>query len=101
MVPLSPGRVERHGVEYYRQGTLSLYVALEVKTGKVEGKTAERHTSAEFLAFLQDLLKKARRAKEIHIVLDNLSAHQTKGSCRRTRRCVSTSRRPILAGSIR
>ena len=78
VLPLSPGRAERHGFEYYRHGTLSLYAALEVKTGKVEGKTAERHTSAEFLAFLQDLLKKARWAKEIHIVLDNLSAHKTK-----------------------
>ena len=78
VLPLSPGRAERHGFEYYRHGTLSLYAALEVKTGKVEGKTAARHTSAEFLAFLLDLLKKARWAKEIHIVLDNLSAHKTK-----------------------
>jgi hypothetical protein len=35
-------------------GTLSLYAALEVKTGKVEGKTTKRHTSAEFLVFLRD-----------------------------------------------
>ena len=49
-----------------------------MKTGRVEGKTAKRHTSAEFLAFLQRLLGKARWAKEIHIVLDNLSAHKTK-----------------------
>jgi DDE superfamily endonuclease len=51
--------------------------ALEVKTGKVEGKTAERHTSAEFLAFVQDLVNKVRWAREIHIVLDNISAHKT------------------------
>jgi transposase len=78
VLPLSPGRAERHGFEYYRHGTLSLYAALDVKTGRVEGKTAKRHTSAEFLAFLQRLLGKARWAKEIHIVLDNLSAHKTK-----------------------
>jgi transposase len=48
-----------------------------VKTGKVEGKTAKRHTSAEFIAFLAQLLSKTRWAKEIHIVLDNLSAHKT------------------------
>ena len=52
VLPLSPGRAERHGFEYYRHGTLSLYAALDVKTGKVEGKTAKRHTSAEFIAFL-------------------------------------------------
>jgi transposase len=78
VLPLSPGRAERHGFEYYRHGTLSLYAALDVKTGKVEGKTAKRHTSAEFLAFLTDLVGKAKWAREIHIVLDNLSAHKTK-----------------------
>ena len=77
VLPLSPGRAERHGFEYYRHGTLSLYAALDVKTGKVEGKTAKRHTSAEFLGFLRQLVHKARWAKQIHIVLDNLSAHKT------------------------
>jgi transposase len=36
-----------------------------------------RRISAEFIAFLAQLLSKTRRAKEIHIVLDNLSAHKT------------------------
>src|ERR1700752_3517672 len=78
VLPLSPGQAERHGFEYYRHGTLSLYAALDTKTGKVEGKTAKRHTSAEFIVFLWELVKKARWAKQIHIVLDNLSAHKTK-----------------------
>jgi DNA-binding LacI/PurR family transcriptional regulator len=37
VLPLSPGRAERHGFEYYRHGTLSLYAALDTKTGKVLG----------------------------------------------------------------
>lgn len=78
VLPLSPGRAERHGFEYYRHGTLSLYAALDVKTGKVEGKTTKRHTSGEFIEFLGQVVKSARWAKEIHIVLDNLSAHKTK-----------------------
>jgi transposase len=77
VLPLSPGRAERHGFEYYRHGTLSLYAALNVKTGMVEGKTARRHTSAEFIGFLTGLVSKAKWAREIHIVLDNLSAHKT------------------------
>ena len=77
VLPLSPGRAERHGFEYYRHGTLSLYAALDIKTGKVEGTTARRHSSVEFVAFLENLTKKARWAREIHIVLDNLSAHKT------------------------
>ena len=47
VLPLSPGRAERHGFEYFRHGTLSLYAAFNTKTGEVLGKTAERHTSAE------------------------------------------------------
>ena len=77
VLPLSPGRAERHGFEYYRHGTLSLYAALNVKTGMVEGKTARRHTSAEFIGFMTGLVTKTKWAREIHIVLDNLSAHKT------------------------
>jgi transposase len=78
VLPLSPGRAERHGFEYYRHGTLSLYAALDVRTGTVQGKTAKRHTSNDFIAFLSELVSRARWAREIHIILDNLSAHKTK-----------------------
>jgi transposase len=77
VLPLSPGRAERHGFEYFRHGTLSLYAALDVKTGKVQGKTTKRHTSQDFISFLSELVNGAGSAKEIHIVLDNLSAHKT------------------------
>ena len=78
VLPLSPGRAERHGFEYHRHGTLSLYAALDVKTGRVEGMTASRHTSQEFIAFLEGLVERTAWAREIHVVLDNLSAHKTK-----------------------
>src|SRR5579884_2501809 len=78
VLPLSPGRAEKHGFEYYRHGTLSLYAALDVKTGQVHGKTARRHTSEDFLAFITQLVERTPGSKEIHIVLDNLSAHKTK-----------------------
>lgn len=77
VLPLSPGRLERHGFEYRRNGTLSLYAALDVKTGKVQGKTAERHTSAEFVRFLEHVISGCKPHQEIHIILDNLSAHKT------------------------
>jgi hypothetical protein len=44
VLPLSPGRAERDGFEYFRHGTLSLYAALEVSRGEVLGKTTQRHT---------------------------------------------------------
>jgi hypothetical protein len=77
VLPLSPGRLERHGFEYRRNGTLSLYAALDVKTGKVQGKTAGRHTSAEFVDFLEPVVSGCKPQQEIHIILDNLSAHKT------------------------
>src|ERR1700690_1435534 len=78
VLPLSPGRAERHGFEYYRHGTLSLYAALNTATGRVHGKTAARHTSREFVDFLQEVLSLCPPRQQIHILLDNLSAHKTK-----------------------
>src|ERR1051325_10800146 len=78
VLPLSPGRLERHGFEYYRHGTLSLYAALETSTGRVIGKTAERHTSEEFVAFLAEIVATQKKGREIHVIADNLSAHKTK-----------------------
>jgi transposase len=78
VLPLSPGRLERHGFEYYRHGTLSLYAALNTKSGEVMGKTAARHTSQEFVAFLAELVANQPRGKEIHLIADNLAAHKTK-----------------------
>ena len=76
-LPLSPGRAERHGFEYYRHGTLSLYAALNPQTGEVIGQTAPRHTSQEFVAFLGEVVASLPTERKIHIILDNLSAHKT------------------------
>ena len=76
-LPLSPGRAERHGFEYHRHGTLSLYAALNPQTGEVIGQTASRHTSADFVAFLGEVVASQPENQAIHIILDNLSAHKT------------------------
>lgn len=78
VLPFSPGRAERHGFEYIRNGTLSLYAALNTRTGRVTGKTVPRHTSEEFVAFLSALVADHPANQEIHIIADNLSAHKTK-----------------------
>ena len=75
---MSPGRAERHGFEYYRHGTLSLYAAFNTKNGKVIGKTVDRHTSDEFVAFLTEVVASQTEGLEIHVIVDNLSAHKTK-----------------------
>ena len=77
VLPLSPGRIERHGFEYKRHRTLSLYAALNIQTGEVQGKTTARHTSQDFVGFLGEVVTTCEPAQEIHVILDNLSAHKT------------------------
>jgi transposase len=78
VLPLSPGRAERHGFEYYRHGTLSLYAALDTRTGEILGETAARHTSEAFIGFLGRIIDSQPVQREIHVIVDNLSAHKTK-----------------------
>jgi transposase len=47
VLPLSPGRAERHGFEYYRHGTLSLLAALDTQSGEVLGQTVPRLTGIQ------------------------------------------------------
>ena len=77
VLPLSPGRAERHGFEYFRHGTLSLYAALNTATGEVLAKTANRHTSAQFVEFLAEVVATQPAKTHIHIIADNLSTHKT------------------------
>lgn len=76
-LPLSPGRAEKHGFEYYRHGTLSLYAALNPQTGEVIGQTAARHTSQEFVSFLEDIVSTQSAQREVHVILDNFATHKT------------------------
>jgi transposase len=76
MLPLKPGQVERHTHDYKRNGTTSLFAALEVATGKVTTEARARHTGADFLAFLRHV-DRVYPDQELHVVLDNVSSHKT------------------------
>ncbi len=77
MLPLSPGRAESHGFEYKRNGTLSLFAALNTRTGEVLGKTASTHNSELFVAFLEQIKTSQPEGREIHVICDNVSSHKT------------------------
>ena len=79
MLPLSPGRAERHGFEYYRHGTLSLYAALNTQHRRDLGQTVPRHTSVAFVDFFERHRRHPAASAGIHVIVDNLSAHKTKG----------------------
>jgi transposase len=51
---------------------------LDTRSGEVIGKTADRHTSEEFVSFLREVVDSQPATKHIHIIADNLSAHKTK-----------------------
>ena len=80
VLPLSPGRAERHGFEHFRHGTLSLLAALNTKSGEVRGQTVARHTSAAFVDFLGAIVTSQPKGREIHMNADNLSTHNAGGS---------------------
>jgi hypothetical protein len=104
VLPLSPGRAERSGFEYYRHGTLSLYAALDTASGRVHGKTTARHTSREFVAFLKEVVSLCPRHNQIHIILDYLSAHKPlwcASSWSKFRGFTSTSPLPTRHGSTK
>ena len=105
VLPLSPGRAERHGFEYYRHGTLSLYAALNTRSGEVIGKTASRHTSAEFVAFRFLTLWRANLEREKSILSPTTSQltrrKKSAISWQVTRVFISTTHRLIHPGSIR
>jgi transposase len=75
ILPLRPGVPARMTHDYERNGTTSLFAALEVASGKVHGRCFSRHTHAEFIAFLDSLAKTYRR-REIHLICDNYGTHK-------------------------
>jgi transposase len=101
VLPMSPGRIERHGLEYYRHGTLSLYAALEVHTGKVHGTTAARHTSEEFVKFLHQVAgqsNRSRRSTSSWIIFPRIKPRRWMPFSKTIPRFISTSRPPIHPG---
>lgn len=79
LLPLTCGTPERHTHDYARNGTTSLFSALNVATGEVIGKCLRRHRAKEFLRFMNEVDKAIPEEEgvEIHIVMDNASTHKT------------------------
>ncbi len=77
LLPLRPGQAERGTHDYKRNGTTSLFAALELKTSRVIGKLHRRHRSREFRQFLDVIESQVPAGLEVHIVADNSSTHKT------------------------
>jgi transposase len=75
ILPVRPGLPEKATHDYKRNGTTTLFAALEVATGQVLDRCYDRHGKAEFLDFLKQLARAYPRRK-LHIVLDNYHTHK-------------------------
>ncbi len=77
VLPMAPGIAERRTHTYVRNGTTSLFAALDIATGAVIGKCYKRHRAIEFLDFLKLIDRQVPEGPDVHIVMDNYATHKT------------------------
>jgi len=76
ILPMDIGQPERQTHNYIRNGTLDLFAALNVATGEVIARCKQQHRAKDFVDFLRQLDEHVDSDLEVHVVLDNLSAHK-------------------------
>src|SRR5688572_12488175 len=74
---MKPGQVERRTHDYKRNGTTSLFAALDVKTGRIIGSCHQRHRSIEFRKFLDQIDAAVPGNLDVHLIMDNYATHKT------------------------
>lgn len=77
VLPMAPGVPERRTHTYLRNGTTSLFAALDVSTGAVIGKCYKGYRASEFLDFLKRIDVAMPEGPEVHLVMDNCATHKT------------------------
>jgi transposase len=77
ILPMLPGTPERATHDYERNGTTSLYAALNIQSGEVIGSLHNRHRAIEFLKFLKTIDAAVPAELSVHLLLDNASSHKT------------------------
>lgn len=103
-LPMTKGRAGTMTHDYQRNGTTTLFAALDVLTGRVIGQCLPRHRHEEFLAFLKTIDREVPGGLQIHLILDNYSTHSTRPSnagSSVTSASTCTSPRPPPPGSTR
>lgn len=75
-LPLKKGRCGTMTHDYKRNGTTTLFAALEVAQGKVVGQCFARHRNQEFLKFLRRLDREFPGDIQLHLVMDNYGTHK-------------------------
>ena len=76
-LPMKKGRCQTRTSDYKRHGTTTLFAALNVLDGTVIGQCVTRHTAKEFIAFLRKIDRGTPSDLDLHVIVDNDSAHKT------------------------
>src|SRR5512143_2128014 len=74
-LPMKKGRAGTMTHDYKRNGTTTLFAALNVLTGAVIGQCLPRHRHDEFLVFLRRIQREVPRGLQVHVILDNYATH--------------------------
>lgn len=75
-LPLKKGRAATMTHDYKRNGTTTLFAALNVLDGQVIGQCQQRHTHAEWLKFLKKIDRETPKDKTLHLIADNYATHK-------------------------
>jgi transposase len=75
-LPLKKGRAGTMTHDYKRNGTTTLFAALDIDHGKVIGECKPRHRHQEWLAFLKKIEAETPKDVDLHLVIDNYSTHK-------------------------
>ena len=75
-LPMKRGRLGTMTHDYKRNGTTTLFAALNVLDGKVIGRNMQRHRHQEFIRFLNAVEREAPKGKATHVILDNYAVHK-------------------------
>jgi transposase len=75
-LPLKKGRAGTMTHDYKRNGTTTLFAALNVATGEVIGECLPRHRAKEFLSFLKTINRLTPTHLDLHLILDNYATHK-------------------------
>lgn len=77
ILPLREGVPARQTHDYRRNGTTTMFAALNTLTGRVLEKCLPRHRHTEFIAFLEHIDRNVPRKLDVHIIMDNYGTHKT------------------------
>jgi transposase len=75
-LPMKRGRAGTMTHDYKRNGTTTLFAALNVATGEIVGQCFDRHRHDEFLVFLKKLDRQTPRKLALHLIVDNYATHK-------------------------